>query len=445
MSNSASTISLQVICDRLQNFADLEPILNVPQSSSEPMLTIAGDVMNAICAVSFPHKWNEITLPVFYTNSYQQDYALINPNSSSVINLSWLERGIVIDINSTSIPKPFRAVETGRQLPQATSTLWNSATNSPLFLVNYFPNNSLYYGTWGAGNNGNASFGNNPGPGSVYTNPVGASVTTATWSSGSGGQATFTLTYLPNGTTAGTGLVVNGVFPIAYNGTWTVVSTSDATKTAPTVTVTMTSNPGTYQAGGIIGNAANLNQPSNPITQIEDANGNLLVLTTYGTEGTAAPLAAANAAAGTTASGTGATTVWTVADPYGQGIRILPVPSQTGVVWQFNLVGQAIPVKFTSLSQLLTPLPDMFEPNFRAGCVAQAYRYSAETKIRAKFKDEWALWLASLNELRSKQDREQEENMFIPERGVMGRRAGSAASWPGGAWPFNGPWPGSGF
>lgn len=443
-SNSASTRSLQSIVDRVQNFAELSPVLNVAQSASEPALTIATDVMNAICGTSFPHKWNEIILPQFYTNSWQQDYVLLTSAGASVTNLSWLQRGIVIDINNTSMPKPFRYVECGRQLPQSTGSLWNSATNSPLFLVNYFPNNSLYYGTWGAGQNGNGTFGNNPGPGSVYTNPVGATVTAATWSSGSGGRATFTLTYLPNGLQAGSSLVVNGVFPIAYNGSWTVVSTSDVTPTAPTVTVTMTSNPGTYLAGGIIGNPANLNQPNNPITQIQDANGNLLVLTTYGTEGTAAPTLAANSTPGTTVSGTGATTVWTVADPYGQGIRITPVPCQTGVVWQFNLVAQAIPVQFTSLGQFLTPLPDMFEPNFRAGFIAQCYRYSPEAKIRAKFKDEWALWLASLTELRAKQDRELEENMFTVSRGVMSGNTGRSGGW-GGAWPFNGPPPGQSF
>src|SRR6202022_3585311 len=75
-------------------------------------------------------------------------------------------------------------------------------------------------------------------------------------------------------------------------------------------------------------------QPANPIAQIIDANGNYLVLTGYGTEGTTAPVAPANSAPGTLATpGTGATTAWTVIDPYGQGIRITPVPSQTGTVW----------------------------------------------------------------------------------------------------------------
>ena len=207
----------------------------------------------------------------------------------------------------------------------------------------------------------------------------------------------------------------------------------------------------------------NGSQPANPINQIQDANGNLLVLTTYGTEGTSAPLLPANSSPGLTVSGAGpsftftgvtavdagvsgtysgtiaggasnawaglkvivtgfdnvvnngtflclaststelilantaaavdihagsatstASTVWTVVDPYGQGFRVVPVPTQTGLVWQFYLTGQKRPIRFTSLNQTLAPLPDEYEPNFRQMFVAQCYRYSPEAKTRAK-------------------------------------------------------------
>lgn len=355
---TSSTVVLQQIVNIAKAYGDLAPILNVAGSSAQPALTIANDVMNAICGVAFPHKWNEINLPVFYTNSYQQDYAVLYPTGMSILNLAWLERGVVIDINNAAIPKPYRLVECGRQLPQATGTFsFNSYTQSPLFLVNFFPNMSLYYGTWGSENNGTSSFGNNPVAGSVYTNPLGTA-----------------------------------------------------------------------------------SMPVNPITQIQDANGNLLVLTTYGIEGTTAPVLGTNATPGSTCAGTGATTIWTVANPWGMGFRILPVPSETGVVWQFNLTGQMTPVRFTSLSQTLYPLPDYFEPNFRQGFIAQCYRYSPEQKIRQKFHDEWSMWLASLIELRAKQDRELEENMFVPDRGIMS--GGSRNNtWYGPQWPFRYPSP----
>lgn len=353
--SSQSTVTLQDIVDVLQTFPDLEPVLGVVGSSAYPMLKIANDVMDAICSLPFPQKWNEFNLPVFYTSSQQQDYAGIYPDGTSVLRLSWLERGIAFNINSSALPKEFRQVECGRQLPQATATVYNSGTGGSSFVCNFFPNNILYYGTWGDPGVGTGSLGNNPVQGSLYIDPLGAG-----------------------------------------------------------------------------------SMPLNPITQIQDANGNYLVLTTYGQEGTTAPLAAANAPAGTTASGMGATTIWTVVDPYGQGFRILPVPSQTGLVWQISLTGQMKSVRFTNLSQTLFPLPDEYERNFTDGCIAQCYRYSPEAKVRAKFKEEWQMYMMSLKDLRQEQDRELEENVFGLERGIMGGARGRN-KFLGPQWPFNNP------
>jgi hypothetical protein len=434
--NSTSTYTVQNEVDKIRVFAEIEPIFNVGGYSTEPALTIATDVMTAICAVNFPHKWNDIALPDFYTNSWQQDYALINPDGTSVMNVEWLERGVAFDINNTAIPKPWVVIECGRQLPQRTGTWFNSGTGGGGtggggglgFIDCSFPNYSLYYGTWGAGNVGSPTLGNNPTSGSIYINPLSVSIITASWLAG---QITFSLNYLPAGTVTGSSFSVNSVYPIAYNNTYAVVSTSGTS-----VIVNSPSNPGVYQAGGTIGPA--ISQPANPITQIIDANGNFLVLTTYGTEGTTAPLAGANAVPGTVIFGTGATTRWTVIDPNGLGIRILNVPSQTGVVWQHNIVAQKIPVRFTSLQQTLNPLPDKYEPFFRAGMIAQCYRYSPETKIRAKFKDEWEMWLRSLTNLRETQDRELEENKFVPNRTIMGA-ARSGSNFQGAGWPFGYP------
>ena len=102
MANSQSTVTLQNILDVCQGFGDAIPTLNAGGSQNQPFLICCTDVMNAICAVSFPHKWNEINLPPFYTNSLQQDYAVVNSDGSSVTNLSWLERGVAIDINNTT-------------------------------------------------------------------------------------------------------------------------------------------------------------------------------------------------------------------------------------------------------------------------------------------------------------------------------------------------------
>jgi hypothetical protein len=313
--------------------------------------------MSAIHAVAFPHKWAEANAPLFYTNSLQQDYAAVYPNGQSLTNLSWLERGICIDINNIAQPKPYRLIETGRELSQATGSVFDASnSNSPAFLVNWIPNNVLYYGIWGQANTGTSTLGNNPVAGSVYT---------------------------------------------------------------PLVSL-----------GG--------SMPLNPIMQIQDANGNLLVLTGFGTEGSAAPVLPVNSTPGTTVSGSGATTVWTVVDPYGVGFRILPVPVQSGVTWQFNLVYQMKPVRFTSLGQTLAPFPDEFEPHFQMGLIAQLYRFSPMKAVYEKFPAAWQLWLKSLQELRSREDRETEENIFVPDRGIMGGTAGRN-KFMGPAYPFNYP------
>ena len=360
MANSQSVTTLQQILDRVLPLGDVNPVLqNVSGFQLEPFITICTDVYNEIVGLPFPHKWNEVKLPFFYTNSWQQDYALINPDGTSIYNVEWLTRGIVIDMTSNSLPKAWGYVECGRQLPQATGTfIQSNAWRFPTFVANWFPNFMLYYGTWGASNAGSSTAGNNPGPGAIYTNPL---------------------------------------------------------------------------------NATSNSQPNNPIAQIQDPNGNLQVVTVYGTCGMTAPnWPPANSAPGTnTIDGS---TTWTVVDPNGVGIRIFPVPSQTGVVFQFNLIAQRPTKRFTSLSDTLDPFPDKYEPYFRQGIIAQCYRYSSLASVQAKFEKNYQLWLKSLNDLRAMEDRETEENQFVPEQSIFGRGGGGrGAGYRGAAYPFPGP------
>lgn len=421
-----STVTVQDIVDIAQTFGDIEPVLNVGGSSEQPALTIANDVMNAICGAPFPHKWNEINLPVFYTNSYQQDYALVNTDGTSVTTLSWLERGVVIDVNSSSIPKPYRQVECGRQLPQSTGGWWSAAITNPAFLVNWFPNKTLYYGTWGSADTGNATFGNNPVAESVYTNPLT-----------SGNMPANPILQIRDAnlnflvlTGYGTEGVVAPVAPASSLAG--VIATPKLTLTQVAVVASVTTYTGT-----ITGGAANAFVGESFTISGFVTGGNNVTITV--TASTATTLVCTTSTQGNevhsgAALDNSATTVWTVVDPNGQGIRILPPPVQTGVVWQFRLTGQLRPVRFTSLGQTLTPLPDELEPNFRQGFITQCYRYSKEAKIREKFVTEWKMWLQELFETRAKSDREQEENMFVPERGIM---SSNRRGWAGAAWPFN--------
>jgi hypothetical protein len=358
MANSQSTITLQQMLDKVLPLGDVNPVLaNVAGYQLEPYITICEDVYSDIVGTAFPHPWNQLKLPLFYSNSFQQDYILLNPNGTSVFNVEWLERGIVVEMTSTALPKPWGYVECGRSQTQATGTLVQPGLwgNNPLFTANRIYNYMQYTGTWGATLTGTPSLGNDPGPGSVYTSPLQAN-----------------------------------------------------------------------------------SQAANPITQITDTNGNIQVVTTYGTTGLVQPTwPAANAAPGTTT--TDGTVVWTVADPQGIGIRILPVASQTGVVFQFNLIGQMPAIQFTSLSQTFSPFPDKYSSYFRQGIIAQCYRYNPDPKVRAKYPQEYATWIKSLNDLRATQDRELEEYEFTLERGIMGAGgSNSVNNWLGPAWPFMG-------
>ena len=418
--SQGSTYTIQNLIDRTKSISGIEAVYNtVGGYSEEPALTAANDVMNEICSVNFPHKWNRNQLPQFYTWSWQQDYALVNPDNSSVYAFEWLEKGMAINISSSQIPKPWCRVECGRDLPKRTGTYsFNSATqmDDPGYVLSWMPNSELYYGVWGAPNTNSASWGNNPISGSFYLGPLGVYVTAATWALG---VATFTLNQLPKAITVGSLLQITGAIPAPYSGNWVVLSIPASATANPQVTVTMATNPGTYSSGGFISGTAN-DMPANPISQIIDANGNLLVITTFGTEGTQPPLAPINATPGTQVSGTGAQTIWTVVDPVGMGVRILDIPSQTGVIWQFNIDAQMVPVKFTSLDQTLAPLPDKYEPFFRAGFIAQAFSYAEEKKVSAQFPLRWAAWQKSLVGMRVTEDRELEEWNFIPERTIMG-------------------------
>jgi hypothetical protein len=334
-----STIRLQEICDYARTYPDLNPILSTGGFSQQPALTIANDVLIAMLSRPFAPKWNRIRLPYFYTNSWQQDYAFASP---ALLNLSWLEYGVLMDVNSTSSPKDKYTLETNRDLPETNVQYGRPGQ------VNWLPNDQLVYGTWGGGNTLGESQATNPGPGSVY--------------------------------------------------------------------------------GALLGVTA---QPANPFLQIQDqVYGNYWVLTNALTAGCTLGATMPNwpatvqyptltnpaVAATTIADGTG---IWTAVNPKGQGLRLNPIPSQQGKVWQCRVFGQARAPQFTSLSQTIDPVPDDFAAYFRRGFIAYSFMHSKDLKVRAKFQDQQALWMQSLQVLVSSQDRERDNAGIYPTDSIM--------------------------
>jgi hypothetical protein len=439
--SNLSTIQLQHIVDTANSYGDLEPILNVGGLLTQVATSAANTVMNAICAVSFPHKWNEFNLPPIYTNSFQQDYAIVNPY------------GLTGNLTLTGVTLVSPSVGLATYAGNIVGGDFNVYVGVP-FAVTGFSN---------SGNNGTFMCTASTGQTLILQN-VNAVIETTSANAISASGPLVNLSWLQRGVafdinnsaipkpyvriecgrqlpqrtasyTGGAGLGDPGFycnwFPnrTLYFGVWGAENVGSGT---------LGNNP---VAGSVyLPYLGNNSQPDNPINQIQDANGNFLLLTTFGTEGTAAPLAPRNAPPGTVVSGTGATTAWTVLDPNGWGLRFSPVPTSTGTEWQMNVTAQMKPVRFTSLSQTLAPLPDEFEPHFRDGFIAQLYRRSPEKAVYAKFTAEWQIWLKSLTELCAKEDRELEENKFIPSRTVFGASR-TRSNYQGSAWPFNYPRP----
>lgn len=438
--SSLSTVTLQHLVDIANTYGDIEPILNAGGFTQTVALSCANTVMNAICAVAFPHKWNEFIIPPIYSNSLQQDYAVVNPAGVSGTLVLTAVSQVSSSANTTTYAGTITNGEFGGWVgvPFVIAGFTNSANNGTFMCVASSAGALVLQNTGivethaataisAAGPLQNLSWlergvafdiNNSSEPKPFVRIECGRQLPqqTASYTGGAGlGDPGFRVNWFPNRT--------------LYYGTWGAANVG---------TGSLGNNP---VAGSVYTSPlGNISQPSNPITQIQDANGNLLLLTTYGTEGSAAPLAAVNACPGTTVSGTGASTVWTVLDPNGWGFRFQPVPSTSGSEWQFNLVAQMKPVRFVSLSQTLAPLPDEMEPHFREGFIAQLYRRSPEKAVYSKFGEAWQLWQKALNDMRVKEDRELEENKFIPSRTVFGA-ARSRNNFQGGAWPYSYPRP----
>lgn len=336
-----STVTIQDCVDDSLRFGDLVPVLGVGGSSMQPSLTIANLVMAELCSRRYNWKWNSFLLPPFQTISWQNDYGV-----PGVTNLGWLENGVIIDINSTQIPKRKYKLEVVKDLQPSSEGFGRP------FQICWLNNQNMLFGTWGTGlvtPNTNNTGQTNPGPNVIYTQPLGAPTT-----------------------------------------------------------------------------------PSNPITQIIDPNGNLQVLTTFGTCGPTAPTwPTAGATTGTTT--TDGSCVWTVIDQVGQGFRLQLLPAQAGTVWQIMLRGQYKPMRFTGLGQALDPIPDDFAHYFMQGFRTYCYQRSPDSKVRAKFGPEFELWQRMILDAEGQADREPESYGAYPDGDLM------SGQWinPGPAWPFS--------
>lgn len=163
--------------------------------------------------------------------------------------------------------------------------------------------------------------------------------------------------------------------------------------------------------------------PTNPPVNILDENGNILILTSYGTTGLLAPGAPANSPEGTVVND--GSCVWKVADPNSQGFRIIPLPPQQGVVYQVNVIAQKqAPPAFSSMGQQINPVPDDYAVWFRDGYGAFCYKMSPNPQMRVLFERKRDDWLAAIGGALKMGDREPDNAGFIPDRSVVAAQGG---------------------
>lgn len=146
-------------------------------------------------------------------------------------------------------------------------------------------------------------------------------------------------------------------------------------------------------------------QQQNPLMAILDANGNILIVTTFGTTGSSAPILPVNSAEGVTV--TDGSVIWTCVSPTSQGFRIDSVPSSTSPSMQMTPTFQIEPVQFAGFSQLLDPIPDSYKRYFQRGVEAECLIASPNPGDMQRGNLMRMEWMKALEDAMKQGDREQ--------------------------------------
>lgn len=170
---------------------------------------------------------------------------------------------------------------------------------------------------------------------------------------------------------------------------------------------------GTWPGQGVIFSplvAAQTKQ--NPIMSMIDANGNLLIVTGFGTTGSSAPVLPASSAEGVTV--TDGTVTWKVVGPMSQGFRVYALPGGTGPVWQVTPYYQMLLQKLTSLASFINPIPDDYARFFQAGYETYCLQSSPNPSDQTKGEKRYPLWLKAMMDCRKQGDREADAYALLP-------------------------------
>lgn len=161
---------------------------------------------------------------------------------------------------------------------------------------------------------------------------------------------------------------------------------------------------------------------SNPLTAILDTNGNIQVVTAYGTTGGGTPSwPSAGAQAGVVTND--GSVQWTVQDPNGVAFRLNALSTFGSNVWQFNVTYQQRAPLITTLNQTFAPIPDDLQYLIKQGFLAFCYKKSD----RKTFQIEYAQWLEDIQQALEQTDRETQSFGIYPSDALQGSGGGSGS------------------
>lgn len=150
----------------------------------------------------------------------------------------------------------------------------------------------------------------------------------------------------------------------------------------------------------------------NPIMSMIDANGNRLILTTFGITGASAPVLPAASLEGVTV--VDGSCVWTVVSGESQGFRVYPLPGATGPVWQITPYYQVKLVLLPTLQAAINPIPDEYSQTFQEGFEIACKRSSANPQDRAEGDKNLPLWFKAMMDAAKQGDKEKDAYAMLP-------------------------------
>jgi hypothetical protein len=155
----------------------------------------------------------------------------------------------------------------------------------------------------------------------------------------------------------------------------------------------------------------------NPIMNFVDKNGNILIVTGFGTTGTTAPFLPASSGEGLTV--VDGTVTWTCVSANSKGFRVFSLPGGSGPVWMITPIYQKTPPRFTALSQTLDPFPDDYERYFRELYRIYCLKTSPNPSDRQQFAQERIDYMKALVNICKQGDKEQNAYGMLPASSVV--------------------------